>query len=134
MQQAQAWGQLTGQPVAYSQVVNKLGEFGLTVPKVRPQVDGHAILARELGTWLKGDESQALPQAIQDLVELKHAEHMQLLQMAQMAEMQARSGVYPTSGYLSNPGGQQGATQQQQNSTSPARQGGEMREMEQVAQ
>jgi hypothetical protein len=93
-------------------------------------VDGHAILARELGAWLKGDASQQLPEPIQAVVEMKHAEHVGLAQQQAMQAMQARAGTYPTSGFLSNPGGQQG----QQQGPPPSRMGGEQREMEQNAQ
>ena len=118
-------------PVTYDQLLAAAGQQGLPLPRVRPQVDGHQVFARELGNWLKGDASQQLPEPIQATVELKHAAHVQIMQAQAMQNMQMRSGTYPTSGFLSNPGGQQGPTGQPE---SPARMQGEMREQEANAQ
>ena len=105
------------------------------LPKVRPMVDGHQVFARELGNWLKGDASQQLPDPIQATVELKHATHAGIMQQQAMQNMQMRAGTYPTSGFLSNPGGQQGPTGGQgAGQPEPAsRMGGEMREQEENA-
>ncbi len=47
---------------------------------------------------------------------------------------QMRQGTFPTSGFLSNPGGQQGPTGQSGGPTPPSRMQGDMREQEQTAQ
>lgn len=124
-----------GQPPQYGQLVALAGQQGLALPEVRPMVDGHQVFARELGNWLKGDASQALPMPIQKVVELKHAAHVQIMQMQAMQNMQMRAGTYPTSGFLSNPGGQQGPTEGQgAGQPEPAsRMQGELREQEQNA-
>ena len=133
MQQAQAMGQMLP-PITYPQVQGLLAQQGLEVPEIRPAVDGHAIFARELGNWLKGDASQRLPKPIQKLVELKHAAHVEIAKMQQMEAIQAQQGIFPTSGFLSNPGGQQGATAGGGQPSGSARMAGEQREMEANAQ
>ena len=116
-------------PITYSQFAPAAGAQGVQLPKIRPMVDGHAIMARELGAWLKGDASQQLPQPIQDVVELKHAEHSAIAQERAMQAMQMQQGTYPTSGFLNNPGGQQGSTTSPSEGP-PSRMGGEMHEMQ----
>ena len=95
-------------PVTYDQIVQAASAQRLELPEVRPLLDGHAILARELGNWLKGDASQQLPKPIQKVAELKFNEHIQIAQQMAMQQMQMRGGTFPTSGFLSNPGGQSG--------------------------
>ena len=58
-----------------------------------------------------------------------------IMQQQAMQAVQARAGTYPTSGFLSNPGGQQGPTGGPgAGQPEPAsRMGGEQREMEQNA-
>jgi hypothetical protein len=114
-------------PVTYDQIVQAAAAQGLELPEVRPLLDGHAILARELGNWLKGDASQQLPKPIQKVAELKFNEHMMIAQENAMRQAQMRAGTYPTSGFLSNPGGQQGPSGQEQ---PPSRMQGEQREMQ----
>jgi hypothetical protein len=124
-------------PVTYDQLLAGAAQQGLKLPRVRPQVDGHQVFARELGNWLKSDASQQLPEAIQAVVELKHAAHVQIMQMQAMQQMQMRAGTYPTSGFLSNPGGQQGPTgggNAPGQPEPPSRMAGEQREQEQNAQ
>jgi len=118
------------QPITYDQIVQLAAAQGLELPEVRPMLDGHAILARELGNWLKGDASQQLPKPIQKVAEAKFNEHWMIAQQRAMEQAAARSGTYPTSGFLSNPGGQQGPSGQEQ---PPSRMQGEQREMEQSA-
>jgi len=118
-------------PVTYDQIVGAAAQQGLELPEIRPLLDGHAILARELGNWLKGDASQQLPKPIQKVAELKFNAHAQIAQQRALEQMQMRSGTFPTSGFLSNPGGQQGPTGG--GPEPPSRMGGEQREMEQNA-
>lgn len=117
------------QPITYDQLVPLAAQQGIPLPRIRPQVDGHAIMARELGAWLKGDASQQLPMPIQAVVEMKHAEHRMIAQQQAIRDMQLAGGTFPTSGFLNNPGGQQSATE-----GPPSRMGGEMREQEAQAQ
>ena len=137
LQQLQQLAMQTQMPPDYGQLVQAAAQQGLPLPKVRPMVDGHQVFARELGNWLKGDASQQLPEPIQSVVEMKHAAHVQIMQAQAMQNMQLRSGTYPTSGFLSNPGGQQGPTGGGGNAPGqpePAsRMQGEQREMEQNA-
>jgi hypothetical protein len=119
-------------PVTYDQIVQAAALQGLELPEVRPLLDGHSILARELGNWLKGDASQQLPKPIQKVAELKFNAHAMIAQQRALEQMQLRSGTFPTSGFLSNPGGQQGPTGGGQEPP-PSRMGGEMREQEQNA-
>ena len=119
-------------PVTYEQIAQAAAQQGLELPEIRPMLDGHAILARELGNWLKGDVSQQLPKPIQKVAELKFNSHAMIAQQRAMEQMQMRSGTFPTSGFLSNPGGQSGPTGGGQEQP-PSRMGGEMREQEQNA-
>jgi len=65
------------------------------------------------------------------VAELKFNSHALIAQQRAMEQVAMRSGTFPTSGFLSNPGGQSGPTGG--GPTPPSRMDGEMREQEQSA-
>lgn len=136
LQQAQMLSQQLAQmgqpPVSYEQIIGVLKGGGIVVPRVRPAVDHHPTHSREHGNELKGETSQTWPEPVQQLFEMHKMEHDRLHQEDMMRQMAARQGIYPTSGFLSNPGGQS-APSPQSSGSSPQRMDGEQREMEEQA-
>src|SRR5262245_39124852 len=67
----------------YDLLVKGCASVGVQIPKIRPNVDAHAVFALELGNWLKSEVAMALPEPVQRVAEWKHGEHQQLFQDAQ---------------------------------------------------
>ena len=105
------------------------GEFagaGVQVPRVEPSIDDHGIHAREHRQFARSETGQKLPPPVRMMLVAHTAEHDQF-EMARMQMMQAaRGGTFPTSGFLSNPGGQ---TSPMNSGSSGKRMVGDEREM-----
>lgn len=110
------------------QVAQELAQFGIQLPRVRPNVDDHAVHSREHGEWLKSEHSQKLPMSIQLLAEAHKQQHDQLAALAAQAAMSMGGAPAPMGGLLSNPGGGGGGSPMNAGS-SPQRMGGDMKEM-----
>lgn len=105
------------------------GEFngaGVRPPTVKPSIDDHTIHAREHRQFARSETGQALHPAVMAMLEQHIAMHDQIAAMQAQAAMAARSGTFPTSGFLSNPGGQ---ASPMRSGSSPARMQGDANEM-----
>jgi hypothetical protein len=86
------------------QVAQELAGFGIQIPRVRPNVDDHAVHSREHGEWLKSEHSQLLPMTVQLLAEAHKAQHDQYALLAAQQAMSMGGSPSPTAGFLANPG------------------------------
>ena len=97
---------MTAGPVAALQYLENEVFGGLPIPKVKPSIDTHAVHGREQRNFAQSERFDALPEAVQLLVEAHIAVHDFYTGQQMQAMALSRQGTNPAAGFLAPPGPQ----------------------------